>query len=409
MRKLTLTILSLAGILSLTGCGEEIHYRPYEVEEKHVPTQIYVEEPGFVLFVGDTAQIHTNVKPLIAKDSEILYKSNKPGVASVSSDGLITAKGAGTATIKVYSKENPDICENVIVGVEKNLITAGTETPEERVKRYRQTVDVGNKLGEQKKIQESKYLDSKGNSKIDTVKVRTGIKEVLYKNGQHYYSSFTRQDITVSISKAFLQFDIEEQETRAEGGSVAFESSSYYFFCNEDYDAHVYKRLESSGKRALVYVSGFTSKMEVVYSMLDNIFISQRGIATGRFDDALEKGELNNAANCEKGGYSNAGKTSGGYYTIGKEQSFKITPQEESDANIPADTVVTQVVNKAFHWSAGRIDASNQEYTQRYKIGDDEYFKVQSAYSSVHLEDEVEVVYPNPDAYAKVDSFIDVF
>lgn len=409
MRKFTLSILSLAGILALTGCGEEIHYRQVEVEEKHVPTKLFVDEPGFVLFVGDTAQIHTNVRPLIAKDSKILYKSNKPGVASVSEDGLITAKGAGTATIKVSSKENPDIFENVIVSVEKNLVTAGSETREERAKRYNQQKDVGDKLAQQKSIQSSKYLDSKGNITLDTVSIHSGISEVIYKNEEHYYTSKVRQDITVSASNAFLQFNLEEAETRAPGGNPLFESSSYYFFCNEDYDAHVYKRFEDSGKRTTVYVSGFTSRMEVVYSLLDNIFLSQRKIATGRYSEALETSELSNAIGCDKGGYSGAGKTSGGYYKPGNETSFVISPQDESDVEIPAGTRITQTVNEAFHWRDGRIDTSYQEIIAEYTIGTDNFRKVQTVYTAAFIEDEVLIEYPDPKDYTRVATFIDVF
>jgi uncharacterized protein YjdB len=80
------------------------------------------------LTVGDTRQLTAAVVPANATNKNVTWTSNMPSVATVSSTGLVTAKSAGQATIKVetadgnFSKtctitvSNPVTSPNVTVG-----------------------------------------------------------------------------------------------------------------------------------------------------------------------------------------------------------------------------------------------------------------------------------------------------
>ncbi len=56
--------------------------------------------------VGDTFTLQTQVLPEIATNKEVTYETSDATVAEVSEKGVVTAKKAGTATIKVISKED---------------------------------------------------------------------------------------------------------------------------------------------------------------------------------------------------------------------------------------------------------------------------------------------------------------
>ena len=56
--------------------------------------------------IGDTFTLQTQVLPEIATNKEVTYETSDATVAEVSEKGVVTAKKAGTATIKVISKED---------------------------------------------------------------------------------------------------------------------------------------------------------------------------------------------------------------------------------------------------------------------------------------------------------------
>ena len=56
--------------------------------------------------VGDTFTLQAQVLPEIATNKEVTYETSDATVAEVSEKGVVTAKKAGTATIKVISKED---------------------------------------------------------------------------------------------------------------------------------------------------------------------------------------------------------------------------------------------------------------------------------------------------------------
>ena len=404
MKKSLVSLLSLSAMLAITGCSTTISYKKVTVNPTETVTRLHVDEPGLVMFVGETQQLHTNVFPLTAADSEIVYKSNKPSVASVDKNGLITAKGGGTATIKVYAKNNPSACETVVVGVEKNKITG--KTPKERAP---QAKDVTEKLKNQKKIQSEKYYVSRENL-LDKVQIMNGYVIETTRDGEHYYSEHVRQDFTACKSLGFFCFDIKDIETRSPNGNPSFSNFGYYMFCNENFDAHAYKYDDSSAKRAYVSAEDYIGKIdriEVVMMMLDNIFTSQRKILTNQYSKALAYDNFS-ASGASKGGYTSNGKKSGGYFKS-SSQDYQISADEESDLDIPAGTRTTLGQASAYHWSAGRIDASYSLFSLEYDLDGHHYVHSEAAYSKVYIEDEVEIVYPNKDDFQEVPTFIDLF
>ena len=64
-------------------------------------TEITINEADFSLAVGETKTLTATVKPENASDKTVTWTSDQPGIASVNSNGVVTAVAAGNAKITV--------------------------------------------------------------------------------------------------------------------------------------------------------------------------------------------------------------------------------------------------------------------------------------------------------------------
>ena len=64
-------------------------------------TEITINEADFSLAVGETKTLTVTVKPDNASDKSVTWTSDQPGIASVNSNGVVTAVAAGNAKITV--------------------------------------------------------------------------------------------------------------------------------------------------------------------------------------------------------------------------------------------------------------------------------------------------------------------
>ena len=87
--------------------------KPIEVEE------IILSTNNVKLKVGDNKEITATVKPDNATDKELIWSSSDTTVATVSSNGKITGKKIGTATITVKSKDGK-VVETISVTVDND-------------------------------------------------------------------------------------------------------------------------------------------------------------------------------------------------------------------------------------------------------------------------------------------------
>ena len=81
------------------------------------------------LFVGETATISTNFIPANAADKLLIYESSNERVASVDAMGNVIALGKGSAKIKVYSMNHPQMSQefDVTVGVNGTIALSHSE------------------------------------------------------------------------------------------------------------------------------------------------------------------------------------------------------------------------------------------------------------------------------------------
>ena len=81
-----------------------------------------------VLTVGNTATVTATVTPDTATNASVTWSSSDEAIATVDSEGKITAVAPGTATITATSDSNPDVSAAYAVTVQAKKVVASTST-----------------------------------------------------------------------------------------------------------------------------------------------------------------------------------------------------------------------------------------------------------------------------------------
>ncbi len=92
-------------------------------------TGVSLNKTAATLAIDETLMLTATVLPENATNKGITWSSNKTSVATVSSNGLVTAKSVGSATITAKTRDGSysALCN---ITVEKNYVTAVTVTPD---------------------------------------------------------------------------------------------------------------------------------------------------------------------------------------------------------------------------------------------------------------------------------------
>ena len=77
---------------------------------------------------GESKQVYAVITPSTASNQEAIWQTSDSGIAAVSENGLITPMGAGTCTITVTSKDNPDVKASLTVNVTAENSTSSVIT-----------------------------------------------------------------------------------------------------------------------------------------------------------------------------------------------------------------------------------------------------------------------------------------
>ena len=110
-----------ADIPNVSYCDRYYGYsvRPVYAETKTVlVTGIELDETMLTLNVEDTAQLEATVLPKYATNKTVVWESSNGSVAKVSTDGLVTAVGAGTCTITCRATDGSGVKAECQVTVE---------------------------------------------------------------------------------------------------------------------------------------------------------------------------------------------------------------------------------------------------------------------------------------------------
>ena len=117
-----MAIATLAGAMTLAGCdksenGEDL---PNGGGEKGDATSVELNQTRLDMDINGTFQLQA-ILPAETKIKKVEWKSSNPKVASVSSDGFVTAISKGTANITASSKKASATCKITVSGKEVEL------------------------------------------------------------------------------------------------------------------------------------------------------------------------------------------------------------------------------------------------------------------------------------------------
>ena len=130
-------------LMSMGGRTVDVHYReylhtlPWRGNSEYVVDSFIVKIDNISLnrtdmsmYVGATATLNAAIFPEDASKAQISWKSSNPAVATVTSEGLITAVASGQTTIYATAENKTTSC-SVIVR-EKNAMRQIDKTDDER-------------------------------------------------------------------------------------------------------------------------------------------------------------------------------------------------------------------------------------------------------------------------------------
>lgn len=89
---------------------------------------ITLDKTEGVLTVGNTVTVTATVTPDTATNASVTWSSSDEAIATVDSEGKITAVAPGTATITATSDSNPDVSAAYAVTVQAKKVVASTST-----------------------------------------------------------------------------------------------------------------------------------------------------------------------------------------------------------------------------------------------------------------------------------------
>ena len=91
----------------------------------HVPVEsITLDKESATLFIGNTLTLTATVTPDTATDKSITWTSDNEAVATVDTNGIVSAKSVGTAAIKAKAGEQSDTCT---ITVKQEVAATGVE------------------------------------------------------------------------------------------------------------------------------------------------------------------------------------------------------------------------------------------------------------------------------------------
>ncbi len=108
---------SLFDDFTLTYYGNGTDAQELYRSENTLVATLELNSPTTTLLVGETLQFTATITPENAKQKTLLWESDNQQVATVDAQGLVTAEGAGTATISATTTDGTNITRSVVITV----------------------------------------------------------------------------------------------------------------------------------------------------------------------------------------------------------------------------------------------------------------------------------------------------
>lgn len=388
-KKILPTLALLSAGLILTGCGSSGIDRSYVT----VPTSISTNYGSLNMFEGESVKLTVSFAPNKAYNSKFVIETSDANIASVNSNGTVTARKTGSCIVTVSYKEDSNLSTSIPVRVNKSL-TKGKEFE--------------NELKKMITYQQTHYQVSP-----DKVKVReirrdtTSIDGVLCKD--------TREDsvLTSSLSEGFFRIEGIDYEMRTADGGLITTPYGWTFTCDSDFISRIYHDMDGSKTVLSVPTQSYSSKGRIapVLDILDALFTSGKDILTNNYKNVLSTESLTSYIN-EKDYKRYVQKVGVGdnmvTYTYGGTGSSTADYDDETYFYIPYGTKYDLEFYQKMVWDKGIMRTLDLYQTMSYTLNGKEYVKTIEINESYAIDAEFELVYPNYKEYRAVKDIFDL-
>ena len=389
MKKSMLSIIGLVAAMTLTGCGGGGE-APSSTSSVVLPVEtIQLNAGKKALLVGDSFQVKPFITPLLASSAKLVYESSDTQIASVDSNGLVVGKKQGSATIKVSSKDNPDISSTMLVYVASSQKADVVQTKLANLLVYQKT-----------KIKKPR--------KLATTEVET---RTLYVDGKAYYSTFEIANFVLDKDNAYFYIGGVDTESKYFDAPEHRSSFGYHFYTDVDYHSFLYHENDNVHNYCYVptefYLGTGTTRDGVIYAMMGSFFNSGSDIAENTVEYSMSSDFLGPTYRkmCYDGGFDDD-MVFGKFQASSKDQKADIT--EENNLDIPAGTLYDEIDNFEIYWYQGNVKYYRVNFKLSYVIDGHNYVLDVIRNYSFDRDDEFTYELPDRNKYNQVTNVFDL-
>ena len=384
-----LSIIGLTALMTLTGCDAEAVAKASSAIV--LPAEeILLSAGGKAMLVGEKYSVGSLVTPLLASSAELVYESSDSSVATVDKKGVVSAKKQGHATIKVSSKDNPEVSAEMKLYVFKEQKPAKIKTRLKDLATYQE-----------------EHVEAPRKLKTHEVETR-----YLYRNNKLYHSMTEYADFILSKDDAYFYIGGRDTETKYYDSPEFRSYFGYHFYTDADYHSFLYHENDNVHNWCYVptefYLGTEATRCDVIYAMMGSFFISGSDLAEDTVTDSLCNDLLTDyAPYCKSGGFGNDGINEVyAAYSGGGGGTASATMEQNLD--IPAGTKYSEKDIFSAYWYKGNVKYYNLHFVLTYTIDGDNYSLDINREYTYERDDEFSFELPDRTKYTEVRDVFDL-
>ena len=339
---------------------------------------------------AETKQLSVSGYPLKAPIGTVTWSSSNSSIASVDSNGLVTATGEGTAIITASSEAGKTAQSRVVVNNTNVLPNAPGKSA--------------------KKI--LAVQQSEGFVSPDTVYVSQDYLGTKTRDNVMYSRSKFDQKMWASVDNAYFRITSNDEDVKTSGGSVVPSNAAYVFYTTQDYLTYVF--CNSNGKSTYMsldqayMVDKGKTPFESLSEVLQSFFVKGASIMTDQFEDILSADDLASSSYSGAKYKGSFGEDSGQFaYNKVDVSGGTISASQEDDFGIPAGTSVTITDDFRYLWEDNLLTAKLIDEKIEYDLNGQHYVE-EYIVNYYYQGKNVELFMPEQSNYSQVDSIFDL-
>ena len=410
-------ILSVIGVavasLTLGSCGGQTPANTDRYIQGY-PIEFYINNSGIALNVGESQKIDLLMRPYVVTSYEAIYESKNTDVATVSSDGVVTARGGGIAEIEVKVRTGSG---------EKDFMKKSLK------------VYVVESVSYEKMCAEVPYhLAYQDDHPLHSFKARNYSIREHYRNNEMYADSHdncdylhytdmktpTEEDPLGGEKNGRVGFLGYEIDRNVVNGSSVENKYCWQFHCNEDYTTYVFHDNAQLKKYCSIDTSLYIgqSRLEPCLDLINGMFTNGKVILTQHLTIAAQRSLISyfvDNPSAIQSGTSNWGayvdeatNTRMFRFQYTERDSGTIEPDDEDYYQVPAGTQYSGSFKLDLLFVNGYTRVNKTYNDMHWNVSGVKGDYIRDDMTHYEIEDEINVPTPDRGEYIKVDEVFDL-